>query len=112
MRMITALHFIACGRLPGRHRCQRYHRRVFCFVLYLLIVHIRRSIDIVGSPSSRYCRPPLAADHFAVANDLADSVSMRQIARFSPLRLYRRQIPLNLLLFVGGAGGVKTRRLF
>ncbi|MFS7051844.1 hypothetical protein [Escherichia coli] len=36
---------------------------------------------------------------------------MRQIARFSLLRLYRRQIPLNLLLFVGGAG-VKTRRLF
>ncbi|MBW6086298.1 hypothetical protein KZ779_09625 [Escherichia coli] len=65
-----------------RHRCQRYYRRVFCFVLYLLIVHIRCSIDIVGSPSSRYCRPPLAADHFAVANDLTDSVGMRQIARF------------------------------
>jgi hypothetical protein len=115
MRMITALrwliYFIACGHLPDRHRCQRYYRRVFCFVLYLLIVHIRCSIDIVGSPSSRYCRPPLAADHFAVANDLTDSVGMRQIARFSLLRLYRRQIPLNLLLFVGGAG-VKTRRLF
>ncbi|EFA4762691.1 hypothetical protein E2929_23055 [Escherichia coli] len=97
--------------MPDRHRCQRYYRRVCCFVLYLLIVHIRCSIDIVGSPSSRYCRPPLAADHFAVANDLTDSVGMRQIARFSLLRLYRRQIPLNLLLFVGGAG-VKTRRLF
>ncbi|KDA76534.1 hypothetical protein AC03_4847 [Escherichia coli 3-073-06_S3_C1] len=30
--MITALrwliYFIACGRLPDRHRCQRYYRRV------------------------------------------------------------------------------------
>ena len=77
----------------------------------VIIVVFSVSYSIVGSPSSRYCRPPLAADHFAVANDLTDSVGMRQIARFSLLRLYRRQIPLNLLLFVGGAG-VKTRRLF
>ncbi len=81
---------------PARTRCQRNHRRGFLFrTLFTdLRVHIRRSIDSVGSPSSRYCWPQLAADHFAVADDLADSVGRRQIARFSPLRPYRRQIHL------------------